>query len=156
MTAVGDFHSRMSSSQAVPETASCSVRMTSPDSREKVSTSQHTRRRNPHLPLPRKINTSLPASRRMCRVPPAKRGNNVRAVVGPHGFFTKYFTKYSPQAKEQLDKHDTEDHSISSKHKDRSCSDKCSRHSSDKESSSTSCKHALSPLPGASSAECPC
>ena len=45
-------------------------------------------------------------------------------------------TKCSPLAKEQLDKCDTEDHSISSKHKDRSRSDKSSRGSSDKESSS--------------------
>ena len=63
--------------------------------------------------------------------------------------------KCSPKVKEQLDKCDTKDHSSSSKHKDRSHSDKSSRRGSDKESSSTACKRALSPLPHASSAECP-
>ena len=75
----------MSSSQAVLGTASCSTRMTSPDSREKVSVSQLTGRRNPHLPPPRNINTSLPTSRRTCRVPPAKRTNHARPVAGSLG-----------------------------------------------------------------------
>ena len=68
---------------------------------------------------------------------------------------SSHWVKCSPQAKEQLDKCDTEDHSASSKHKDRSCSDKSSRCGSDKESSSTARKHGLSPMPHASSVECP-
>ena len=56
-------------------------------------------------------------------------------------------TKHVPQAKEQLEKCDTKDKSTSSKHKDRSCSDKKSRRGSDKESSSTTHKCALSPPP---------
>ena len=158
---------RTSSSQVVPETASCSTRMTSPDSRETVSTSQLTGRRNPCLPPPRKVNTSLPTPRRMCRVPPAKRRNHARPAAGSWGLLypgsltpmkskkSSHQTKCSPQAEEQLDKCDTGDHNASSKHKDRSCSDKSSRCSSDKESSSTAHKHALSPLPHASFAECP-
>ena len=55
--------------------------------------------------------------------------------------------KCSPQAKEQPDNHDTEDHSTSSKHKDRSRSDKSSRCGTDKESSNTPCKCPLSPQP---------
>ena len=62
--------------------------------------------------------------------------------------------KHSPQAKEQPDKCDTKDHSTSSKHKDRSHSDKGGRHGSDKESSSTAHKHGLSPTPCASSVIC--
>ena len=68
---------------------------------------------------------------------------------------SSHWAKCSPQAKEQLNKYDTEGHSTSSKHKDRSRSDKSSRCSSDKESSSTACKCALSPPTHASSAECP-
>ena len=64
--------------------------------------------------------------------------------------------KCSPLAKEWLDSCDTDDHhTSSSKHKDRSCSDKSSRHSSDKESSSTPCKCAQSSPPCTGSAECP-
>ena len=64
--------------------------------------------------------------------------------------------KCSPLAKEQPDSRETEDHhASSSRHKDRSCSDKSSRCSSDKESSSTPCKHALSPPPCAVSVKCP-
>ena len=69
---------------------------------------------------------------------------------------SSHWGKHSPLAKEQPDSHDTEDHHISSsRHKDRSHSDKSSRHGSDKESSSTPCKHALSPRPCAGSAEHP-
>ena len=64
--------------------------------------------------------------------------------------------KHSPTAKEQSDSHDTRDHcSSSSRHKDRSCSDKSSSHGSDKESSSTHHKCALSSPPHSSFAECP-
>ena len=63
--------------------------------------------------------------------------------------------KCSPQAKEQPDKCDTEEHSASSKHKDTSHSDKGNRRSSNKESSSTARKCGLSPTLCASSVECP-
>ena len=64
--------------------------------------------------------------------------------------------KCPPLAKEQPDNWDDMDHhASSSRHKDRSHSDKNSRHSSDKESSSTPCKHTLSSPPCTSSAECP-
>ena len=128
---------------------------------------QATGRRNPHLPRPLKINTSLPASRKMCRVPLEKRVNHTRPVAGPQrllhpGSLTPSAARNclagsnAPlQAKEQPDKCDTEDHSASSKHKDRSHSDKSSRCSSDKESSSTACKCGLFPVPHASSVEHP-
>ena len=64
--------------------------------------------------------------------------------------------KCSPPAKEQPDSHDTGDHcSCSSRHNDRFCSDKSSRHGSDKKSSSTLHRHALSSAPCPSSGECP-
>ena len=69
---------------------------------------------------------------------------------------SSHWGKHSPPAKEQPDSHDTRDHcSSSSRHKGRSCSDKSSRCDSDKESSSTPCKLALSSPPCPSSAECP-
>ena len=62
-----------------------------------------------------------------------------------HGFV---YHNSSPSA-------NTEDHSASFKHNDRSHSDKSSRCCSDMESSSTTHKRALSQPPCASSAECP-
>ena len=56
--------------------------------------------------------------------------------------------KHSLLAKEQPDSCDTEEHHTpSSRHKNRPYSDKSSRCSSDKESSNTPCKYALSPPP---------
>ena len=153
--------------QAVPETASCSRRMTLPDSREKVSVSPLTERRNLSPLSQRKTNTSLHASRRTCRALPTERKNHARPAAGPLGPLHTWApdstsskkssrqVKCSPPAKEQPDNHDTKDHCTSSKHKDRSHSDKSSRHSSDKKSSNTPCKHALSPLPCTCSMECP-
>ena len=64
--------------------------------------------------------------------------------------------KRSPSAKEWLDSHDTEEHhASSSKHKDRSHSEKSSKCSSDKEGSSTPHKCALSSPPCTGSEECP-
>ena len=63
--------------------------------------------------------------------------------------------KCSPLAKEQPDNWDAMNHHASSpRHKDRSCSDKSSRHSYDKERSSTP-ECALSSPPCAGSVECP-
>ena len=60
--------------------------------------------------------------------------------------------KHSPSTKD----HDTEEHwAPSSKHKDRSCSDKNSKHRSDKEGSSTPHKCTLSSPPCTGSRECP-
>ena len=64
--------------------------------------------------------------------------------------------KCSPPGKEQPDSHDAEDHcTSSSRHRDKSCSDKSSRCGSDKESSSTPHKQALSPSPCTGSLEHP-
>ena len=69
---------------------------------------------------------------------------------------SSHWGKSSLLAKEQPDSHDTEEHhTSSSRHKDRPCSDKSSRCSSDKESSNTSHKRALSPPPCTCSMECP-
>ena len=167
MAVVGDFYLEDTFSQAVLGTASCLTRMTTQNSKEQGSTSQPTGRRNPHLPPPLKINTSLPASRKTCRVPPAKRGNHTRPAAGSWGLLCpKSLTPQAarnhlaglnapPQAKEWPDKHDTEDHSASSNLKDRFYSHKGSRHSSDKESSSTAQKRGLSPALHASLVECP-
>ena len=64
--------------------------------------------------------------------------------------------KCLPLAKEQPDSCDTEDHhTSSSRHNDRSCSDKSSRFGSDKVSSNTSCKCSLFPPPCACSTKYP-
>ena len=68
--------------QAVLGTVSCSRRMTSIDSREKVSMSPPTGRRNLCSLSHRRTNTGLPAPRRMCRAPPAKRRNLARPAAG--------------------------------------------------------------------------
>ena len=64
--------------------------------------------------------------------------------------------KCSPSAKEWLNSHDTEEHwASSSKHKDRSGSDKSSKHDCDKEGSSTPRKCTLSSPPCTASGEHP-
>ena len=69
---------------------------------------------------------------------------------------SSHWGKCSPLAKEQPDSCDREDHcASSSRHKDRSHSDKISRHGSDKESSSTPHKCTLSSTPCTGSAEHP-
>ena len=68
---------------------------------------------------------------------------------------SSHWGKRSHLAKKQPDSHNTEEHcTSSSRHKDRPCSDKSSRHGSDKESSNTLCKCALSPLSCTFSMEC--
>ena len=61
--------------------------------------------------------------------------------------------KHSPRVKDQQDKHNKESHSASSKHKDKSCSDMSSKHSSDKEGNRSPCKHCMSLPPWPSSTE---
>ena len=142
--------------QAVPETASCSRRMTSTDSREKVPVSPLTGRRNLSPLSQRKTNTNLPVSRRMHPAPPTKRRNHKIPVEGTLGLKkSSPRGKCSSSARKQPDNHDAKDHCSSSKHKDMSCSDKSSRCSSDKESSNTHHKCALSPPPNACSMEHP-
>ena len=69
---------------------------------------------------------------------------------------TPQAAKHSPPAKEQPNSHDAEDHyTYSSRHRDKSKSDKSSRCGSDKESSSIPCKRTLLPPPCTSSAEHP-
>ena len=114
----------------------------------------------------RKTNTGLPTPRRMCQAPPAKRRNHTRPTTGTQGFhpsgpLTPQAARSHPLGKtlsssQGTDSCDMEDHlASSSRHKDRSCSDKSSRCGSDKESSSTPRKHALLSPPCAGSVECP-
>ena len=61
--------------------------------------------------------------------------------------------KHSLRVKEQQDKHDKESHSVSLKHKDKSHSDRSSKHSPDKEGNRSPCKCCMSLPPQPSSTE---
>ena len=120
-----------------------------------------TRRKNHSLQPLRKTSTSLPTPGRMHQAPPKERRNHTRSVTGALGLH--HPGHQTPQAAKSQGKcslsakdHDTEEHRApSSKHKDRSHSDKSSKCRSDKEGSSTPCKHALSSPLCAGSRECP-
>ena len=136
------------------------------ESREKVSMSPPTGRRNLCPLSPRRTNRSphtkenVPSSshkeEESCKT--SSRNSGVSSTRVPDSTSSKKSScqgKCSPPAKEQPDSCDTRDHfSSSSRHKDRSSSDKSSRCGSDKESSNTPHKCTLSSPPRVEESSC--
>ena len=164
MAAVETSASWIQSFQVALGTVSCSRRMTLTDSREKVSVSplreekpQHTISREDKQKSPcTKMNAPSSSHKEEESHKTSGRNSGALSPWAPDSTSSKkssHWGKHSSPAKEQPDICDTRDHCSSSKHKDRSCHDKSSRCCSDKESSSTPCKCALSSPPCPGSAE---